>query len=128
MPFEIENSTIQVTGGTRPGLVIASIQGLNMIVDATPNLDAEDIEHPFSFSGNSFPELLQQLLQEALKIGQTNKESFLDLKLTLITDAKIEGAFVGKPATIQKAFSQIAVDGNIAKGEDGQWHATVRVS
>lgn len=126
MPYELDGSVVNASGATRPGLVIASIQGMNAALDIVPDLDAEDVEHPFSFAANSFPELLQQFLVEAMKLAQTKKEAYLDVKLNLITDAKMDGSFVGKPAHVGKEFANVAIDGSIQKGEDGFWRAKIR--
>ncbi len=117
---------VRVRATTRAGLVTAAIQGLMASAKArTAEID-EKTERPFAVASDDFGKLLAELLAAAARASQEHKEAYEDVRFTLITDKKAEGAFVGKPAegfgSLPKAPRGPAV---VAKNEAGEWETTL---
>src|SRR5690349_23404952 len=94
----LDGGTLHVRATTRAGLVTAALQGL--MAAAGPRTSEMDVksERPFSLSADDFGTLLVKFLSTAGKAAEDNKEAYEDVRFTLITDKKAEGAFVGRPA------------------------------
>jgi SHS2 domain-containing protein len=114
---------IRVTASTRAGILTAAVQGMfaAALPDVDPDSDEKD-ERPFSVMADDANGLLAALLAEALAVSVKHGESFDDIRFTLATDKKAEGAFIGK--TCSKYGAPITgVSGAVSmeKDEEGEW-------
>lgn len=122
-------TAIRVRATTRAGLVTAALQGL--MAAATPRTSEidEKKERPFSLAAGDFGTLLADLLTAAAKASDANKEAYEDIRFTLITDKKAEGAFIGRPAnSFKKPLMGVKTPPAVAKNEAGEWETTVGLS
>ena len=108
--------------------MIAALQG--MAAASQPRgtkEDAEPSERPFKIESSDFPSLMIDLLNAAISASAINHERYEDVKFTLITDTKAEGAFIGRPVkgfgTEIKAATHR--DLFVQKNEQGEWETTV---
>lgn len=121
---------ITVRATTRAGLVTASAQGLMAAAGSrvSDNLDEPKLERTFSVSAADFNALLVQLLTLAAKSSVDNKEAYEDVRFTLITDKKAEGALVGRPAKgFRTPVATVTLTADVAKNEGGEWETTIAV-
>jgi hypothetical protein len=122
-------SAIRVRATTRAGLVTAALQGLMAAASPRTSEIDEKKERPFSVSAGDFGALLADLLTAAATAAIGNNEAYDDIRFTLITDKKAEGAFVGRPATgFKTAPAGAKVPPEVAKNEAGEWETTVALS
>ncbi|HTK05186.1 MAG TPA: hypothetical protein VL500_06370 [Candidatus Eisenbacteria bacterium] len=128
--FELlDGGTIRVRATTRAGLVTASLQGLMAAAQPRTSEVDEKTERPFSFAAADFGTLLADFLTSASKSAVEHKEAYEDVRFTLITDKKAEGAYVGRPAeSFKSAPKQVKAGSEVAKNEAGEWETTVTLS
>ena len=130
MPYELlpQDAGIKATGGTRAGLLIASMQGMFAAAGARyPEEEApEELRHEFALEAPDFASLLTALLDKALE-ASGGKESFQDISFKLITDKKALGEFVGKKVmdftSPVKAVDKASL--KVEKNLEGLWEATI---
>src|SRR5687768_10373988 len=99
----LDGGTLRVRATTRAGLLTAALQGLMAASEPRTSEVDEKTERPFAFSAADFGTLLADFLSSASKAAVEHKEAYEDVRFTLITDKKAEGAFVGRPAEIFKS-------------------------
>jgi len=117
--------TVLAKATTRAGLATAALQGLGAIAGGkTSELDAK-IERPFSVVAVNFGALLATMLNSAAKNAAEHGESYDDVKFTLITEKKAEGAFVGRPSTGVTVPGDAHVAHDVTKNEAGEWETSV---
>ncbi len=119
---------VKVLASTKAGLAIAAVQG--MFAAAEPRLgaeDAPDVKRPFDVSGEDFPSLLVNLLNEAVSLGNLHHERYQDISFALITDKKAEGEFVGKPVAGFGTEIKAAThhDLKVEKNVNGEWETVI---
>ncbi len=122
---------VKVAASTKAGLVSAALQG--MFAAAGARFRVEDpvkdktFERPFSVSSKDFASLLVDLLNEAIASAEKNREAYEDLSLSLITDTKAEGKFVGRTVTgFDKAIKGATHrDLNVQKNVVGLWETVI---
>ncbi len=122
---------VKVAASTKAGLVRAALQG--MFAAAGARFRVEDpvkdktVERPFSVSSKDFASLLVDLLNEAIASAEKNREAYEDLSLSLITDTKAEGKFVGRAVTgFDKAIKGATHrDLNVQKNVVGLWETVI---
>lgn len=117
---------VRVRASTRAGLIAASLQG--MFAAAEPKLGAaEETERPFSIDAPDFAQLLVGFLNDALQKAAANGETYEDVRISLITDKKLQGAFIGRPATGFATPIAAATDKElkVEKNENGEWETTI---
>ena len=127
----IGDDGVKVRATTRAGLVTASVQGLMAAAGTrvSDNLDEPKLERNFSVSAADFNALLAQLLTMAAKSSVENKEAYEDVRFTLITDKKAEGALVGRPAKgFRMPVATLKLSADVAKNEGGEWETTIAVT
>lgn len=89
----------------------------------------EKTERPFSLSAADFGTLLADFLAAAAEAAVEHKEAYEDVRFTLITDKKAEGAFVGRPAEgFKRPPTPAKGKPDVAKNESGEWETTVALS
>lgn len=120
---------LRVRATTRAGLVTAALQGLMAAAKPrTAEID-EKTERPFSVASDDFGKLLADLLSEAARASAEHKEAYEDIRFTLITDKKAEGAFVGRPAQGFGAPPKgTRGPAEVAKNEAGEWETTLTLA
>ncbi|MEY4744734.1 MAG: hypothetical protein RL272_679 [Candidatus Parcubacteria bacterium] len=129
--FEVigDGAAIRVRATTRAGLVTAALQGLMAAAKPKTSEVDEKTERTFAVASDDFGRLLAELLAAAAKASAEHKEAYEDVRFTLITDKKAEGAFVGRPAE-GFGFPVKGSKGSIevAKNESGEWETTVTLA
>lgn len=129
--FEILPQTadirIKAMGATRAGLLIAAVKGMSAATGPRLVEKSKLVERKFDVSSPDFPSLLVDVLNEAATLSDTNKETYEDVKFSLITDKQAQGFFIGRPvsgfATRIKAATHQELD--VKKNELDQWEATI---
>ena len=118
---------VKATGTTRAGFLVGAMRGMFATAGAKWVEDAPEAERPFKITANDFETLLVDLLGSALAASAANSEAYEDIKFTLITDKKAEGAFVGRKVSGFKKRIMAAAkhDLAIAKNETGAWESTI---
>jgi SHS2 domain-containing protein len=118
---------IKATGSTRAGLMTAALKGMSAAAGPRAKEGVEAVERPFSLSADDFPSLLVDLLNEAVSLSDTHREAYEDIRFTLATDKKAEGAFVGRPIEAFETQIKAAThhDLDIVKNAEGQWEAVI---
>lgn len=117
---------IKAAGGTRAGLLIAAMQGLFQAAGLTHPPEGEDVRETFELQANDPQTLILQVLRHASQMAASKCESYDEINFALITDKQAKGEFVGR-----KIFScppipaVLGIDGDIIKGDDGLWRATI---
>ncbi len=102
MPYQIlsaDDNRFKVQGGTRAGLMVASLQSL--FVAAEPKTDEADetrFERPFAIKAPDFNSLIVAFLDEAAKMSNERKEVYDEVRFELMTDKVARGLFAGRPA------------------------------
>lgn len=127
----IGDDGVKVRATTRAGLVTAAVQGLMAAAGTrvSDSLDEPKLERTFSVSAADFNALLTQLLTTAAKSSVDNKEAYEDVRFTLITDKKAEGALVGRPAKgFRMPVASLKLSADVAKNEGGEWETTIAVT
>ncbi len=120
---------IRVRATTRAGLVTAALQGLMAAAKPRTTEVDEKTERPFSVASDDFGKLLAALLSEAARASAAHKEAYEDIRFTLITDKKAEGAFVGRPAEgFGSAPKAVPGPADVAKNEAGEWETTLSLA
>lgn len=125
----MDGGSIRVRATTRAGLVTAALQGL--MADAGPRTSEMDVksERSFALSAGDFGALLKDFLSAAAKAAAANKEAYEDVRFTLITDKKAEGAFVGRPAeSFRTPPREVKAKPEVAKNEKNEWETTVTLA
>ncbi|HTM67785.1 MAG TPA: hypothetical protein VL426_00660 [Candidatus Binatia bacterium] len=125
----VDGGSIRVRATTRAGLVTAALQGL--MADAGPRTSELDVksERSFALSAADFGTLLKDFLAAAAKSAAANKEAYEDVRFTLITDKKAEGAFVGRPAEGFRTPPREAKSRpEVARNEHNEWETTVTLA
>jgi SHS2 domain-containing protein len=120
---------ILARGRTRAGLFTSAMQGIFALMrPGRPAEHAEKVERPFAFEAESPEHLLARMMNEAIVVADTHGETCEEVKFTLITDKKAEGAFTNCGQT---TFSSpaVAIHGdklNISKNDvTGEWEAVI---
>ena len=122
-------NAIRVRATTRAGLVTAALQGLMAAASPRTSEIDEKKERPFSVTADDFGQLLADLLTAAARASDANKEAYEDIRFTLITDKKAEGAFVGRPTKgFKTPLKGAKAPPDVAKNEEGEWETTVTLS
>jgi hypothetical protein len=121
-----DEGNIRIFGSTRAGLLTAAVQGVCAAAEPKPVEDAKDVERSFSVETPDFVTLLDALIAKTISSSQEYTETYREIRFTLVTDKKAEGAFVGRSvsgfgAPISSAKSTQAV----AKNKEGEWETTV---
>ncbi len=122
---------VKATASTKAGLLSASLQG--MFAAAGPKFKIEDpvkdktFERPFSVTSKDFSSLLVDVLNAAVASASANRESYEDVSLSLITDTKAEGKFVGRAVSgFDKAIKAATHrDLNVQKNVVGLWETVI---
>lgn len=131
LPSGEDQARILVQASTRAGLLTGAVQGMFVAAEPDVNPDSDDkIERPFSIMGEDAVDLLVELLASALVESAKHGEAFDDVKFTLVTDKKAEGAFIGKPCKkYGKKLSAAKRQGlAMEKNEEGEWESTIAFS
>jgi SHS2 domain-containing protein len=120
---------IVARGRTRAGLYASAMQGVFALM--RPGKIAEDterVERPFGFEAETAEHLLARILNEAIAVADTHGETCEEVKFTLVTDKKAEGAFTncGHTAFVAPAVA-IHGEGLQIKKNDvtGEWEAVI---
>ena len=130
-------TVVRVVATTRAGFMQAALEGMfaaaglnfaKMTEEGQP--PATDKERHFSVQSADFTGLLAAFLNEALKAAMANKEAYAGLRLSLITDVKAEGEFLGQanaelPVKIKAVSCQ---EGGVHKNQLGYWEANIALS
>jgi SHS2 domain-containing protein len=123
---------IKAFGKTRAGLFTCATHALFEAMGPVRHPEHIDRnERGFSVTAESPEILLAKLLNEVLKVSAEHQETCEELRLNLITDKKVEGAFVGCAVThfdqpVIKAPHEAVV---VSKNEQtGEWEAEIRIS
>jgi hypothetical protein len=125
---------VRVNASTRAGFLTAALEGtmaltlpLYVETDIDKRFVAPETEHPFQVAAGSFPAALVGFLNEALKLAREEEKAFVGLRLSLITDKQIEGAFLGQPVTGygREVGEAIAAGLEVEKNELGYWEAAI---
>lgn len=115
---------IRVQASTRAGLLNAAVQGMFAAAQPDVNQDSDEkIERPFSVMADDAAELLAELLTVALVESAKHQEAFDDVRFTLVTDKKAEGAYIGKACKGYVSPIAAVVRAGLAmeKNEEGEW-------
>ncbi len=124
---ESDGLGVRVLASTRAGLVTAAVQGV--FAAAKPKVDEDDeteTERLFAFEAADFGTLLSDLLDGARTASAKHAETFIDVRFTLITDKKAQGAFIGKPAKgFAKEIPPAPRGMSVEKNEAGEWETTL---
>lgn len=114
---------IRVSASTRAGILTAAVQGMfaAALPDVDPDSDEKD-ERTFSVMADDANSLLVALLAEALASSAKHGEAFDNVRFTLATDKKAEGAFIGRTCS-KYGVKLEAVSGAVGmeKNEEGEW-------
>ena len=103
---EGDSLQVKVMASTRAGFMTAAVEGLFMAArplfvetDLDTRFVAKETERPFKAAAEDFPGLLAAYLEEALRQAKENGESYVGVRLNLITDRQAEGELLGQPVT-----------------------------
>lgn len=123
---------IRVISTTKAGFVSAALEG--MFAAAGPKWQEPDeekralkpeSERPFKVEAESFDQLLVDFLNDAIHQASADHEAFVGVRLSFVTDRKIEGAYLGQPIrgfdTEIKAATRH--DLKVQKNQLGYWEA-----
>lgn len=120
---------VHAKGKTRAGLFTSAMHGLFAAMKPQHHEgEAPKNERSFSVEAESAEALLVKMLNEALEVSTERKETCDELKLSLITDKKVEGSFVGCEVTLFDQPIASATDHGltVSKNEEtGEWEATI---
>ena len=125
---------VRVVASTRAGFMSAALEGLFAAAqarfvetDVDTRFVAPESERQFKVTADSFPELLAAFLEEAWQQAKQQKEAFIGLRLSLITDKQAEGAFLGQPVTgFGRELTGVETVGlTVEKNELGYWESTI---
>lgn len=123
---------IKAFGKTRAGLFTCATHALFEAMGPVRHPEnVERNEHGFSVEAESGEILLAKLLNEVLQVSAKHQQTCEELRLNLITDKKVEGAFVGCAIThfdqpiIQAPHEAVTVKKN---EETGEWEAEIRIT
>lgn len=117
-------ASIRVFAPTRAGILTAAVQGMFAAAGAqVDETSDEKSERSFSVMAEDAAGLLAELLKEALAASVKHGESFDDVRFTLATDKKAEGAFIGRACkkydVSLKGVASAVIHSE--KNEDGEW-------
>lgn len=120
-------AALKLRASTRAGLIGAAILGLfaaqgPLMADGSD----EKLERPFSVQADDFPRLLAALLGQALADAAANGEAYDDVRFSLVTDKKAEGAFIGKRSNgFAAAIKSVSGKMIVEKNPVGEWETTI---
>ncbi len=121
--------TLNLRANTKAGLTTAAIQGLMTAIEPKTGVDRPPLERQFAVTGTSFPVTLEALLNTTLSSAIKNRERYDDIRISLITDTKIEGLLLDKSAAgFGRTPKKVSIMGEIAKGEDGLWAVAIQLA
>ena len=131
--FEIsrqkDGTIIKAEGSTRPALLVAALKGMSAA--AGPEFAEPDDrrERTFAVSGADVPGLIKALLEKALADSVEMNVAFDEIRFDLAAADRLEGALTGLAVKSWSApVKAITGVSEAAKGEDGLWRATIRLS
>lgn len=123
---------IKAFGKTRAGLFTCATHALFEAMGPVRHPENVDRnEHGFAVEADDAEVLLAKLLNEALMVSAKHQETCEELRLNLITDKKVQGAFVGCAVThfdqpvIQTPHEAVSVDRDM---DTGEWVAEIRIT
>lgn len=121
---------IHTVAGSRAGLIVAALQGVFAAAQpAEIVMPADDVEHQFKLTAADFPALFVAVIDEAVKAANAKNQRYMDIKFTLITDTRAEGAFAGHPALgYGKPLRGITPKMEIKKNDRGEWETTLMLA
>lgn len=121
-----EQGSVRIFGSTRAGLLTAAIQGVCAAADPQPVEDAKDVERPFLIESAEFAILLNALITKAISSSQEHQETYREIRFTLVTDKKAEGAFVGRSVSgFGNTIASAASTQDVAKNAEGEWETMI---
>lgn len=128
---EGDHTIVHAYGKTRAGLFTNATKALFKAVrpNLHPQEEDEKSQHSFALEESTAEALLARLMNEAILVTANKQEVCEDLKLSLITDTKAEGHFVGcRLIDMEHPVSAAIEDGlRVFKNEEtGEWEATIR--
>ena len=124
-----EQGSIRIFGSTRAGLLTAAIQGVCAAADPASVEDAKDVERPFSIESAEFVVLLNALITKAISSSQEHQETYREIRFTLVTDKKAEGAFVGRSVSgFGNTITSAASSQDVVKNAEGEWETIVSLT
>ncbi|MEN9558668.1 MAG: hypothetical protein RL141_1037 [Candidatus Parcubacteria bacterium] len=125
---------LQALAATRAGLLTACMKGLFQAAGLAHPETGDEVKRAFEFKTDDAPSLILSVLRHASQLAIAHCESYQEISFSLITDKQAIGVFIGRPllpasagaaATCPPIPSVLGIDGEIAKGEDGLWRATI---
>ena len=128
---EGDHVIIHAYGKTRAGLFTNATKALFEAVKPNVHEQHEDdkSQHVFTLEEESAEKLLARLMNEAILVASNQHEVCEDLKLSLITDTKAEGHFVGcRLIDMGHPVAAALEDGlSVSKNDEtGEWEAVIR--
>lgn len=117
---------INAAGGTRAGLLIASMKGLFQAANLAHPPEGQDARRSFELHADDAQTLILEVLRHASQLASGNCESYDEISFSLITDKQAKGELIGRAIpTCPPIPSVLGIDGEIVKGDDGLWRATI---
>lgn len=125
-----DDRRLHLRANTKAGLIGAAVQGFAEAM--APEYGEEDekakvVERPFVVEADVFGELLARLLTAARDSAVEHDEAYDEIRLTLITDQRAEGDFLGRAVkSLGRPETKVsAPDTPIEKNEAGEWETTL---
>jgi hypothetical protein len=118
-----------VRASTKAGLLGAAVQGLNEAME--PRFAGEEdaakmTERKFSVIADNFGETLAALLREQLRLVSEEGEAYDGVRLNLVTDRRIDGELLGRPAEgFGRASVRTLPPEEVVRTVEGEWEATL---
>ncbi len=120
---------IQAAGSTRAGLIVAALKGLFQSANVEYPLEGDESTREFQIEAESAPQLILSVLRQAAALATEYGEMYAEVSFSLITDKKATGSFVGRALGSKPTMPAItSIDGEIVKGDDGMWRATIALA
>jgi len=117
---------IKAVGGTRAGLLIASMKGLFQAAGLAHPSNGDEARKSFELHADDAQTLILQVLRHVSQLAAAHCESYDEINFSLITDKEAKGEFIGRHITTCPPIPAVlGIDGEIVKGEDGLWHAVI---
>lgn len=117
---------VKAAGGTRAGLLIAAMQGLFQAAGLAHPPEGEDVREVFELHADNPQTLILNVLRHASHMAASKCESYDEINFALITDKQAKGEFVGRKINSCPPIPAVlGIDGDITKGDDGMWRATI---
>ena len=128
MPYEYLDRhplVIKATGGSRAGLLSSLAQGLFAAAFPEPDLSAPTNERKFDLKANDFPELVVELLDQAMKDADEHKEAYEGVRFTLLTDKIAQGMFLGRPSDVPLKVHTAVPGFKAERNVQGLWETEI---